>query len=409
MRTWLITLTILTGSGAVAAGQSASLDYTQWRGANRDGAAASFAEPKSWPDKLTLKWKVDVGAGYATPLIVGNRVYTHTRRGENEVMMALDAATGKSMWETSYAAPYNMNPSTSPHGQGPKSTPLFSNGKLFTLGISGIVSAFDAASGKLLWQKGSPAVDPIFGTAMSPIADNGLVIVHVGGNNHGALTAFDATTGEVKWSWKGDGPGYGSPIVVTLAGTRQIVSATQENIVGLSAATGELLWSRPFKTQYVNSAITPILYGDTIIVSGQDKGVSAFKPVKRGNQWTTDTVWDNQDVALFMSNGVLVGDTFYGMSHKNSGQLFALNAKTGTVLWKDKPREGDNAAFVKAGDLLFVLKNDGQLVVARSSQTGFEPLHRYTVADSETWAQPTISGNRVFVKDVSKLTLWTLN
>jgi len=402
-------IAVLTGFVAVAAAQSASPDYPQWRGRNRDGAAASFVEPKAWPDKMTLKWKVDVGPGYATPIVVADRIYTHTRKDENEVMMALDATTGTVIWRTSYPAPYKMNPATARHGQGPKSTPLFYNGKLYALGITGIVSAFDAGSGKLLWQKPAPAVDPLYGTAMSPIADSGLVIVHVGGHNQGALTAFDANTGDVKWAWSGDGPAYASPIIAEVGGTRQVISVTQENVVGVSASTGELLWKRPFKSRATNNAIAPILYGETIIVSGQDLGVTAFRAMKRNDQWRTDTVWENPEVSMFMSNPVLVRDTLFGLSHRNSGQFFAIDAKTGKALWLTQGREATNTALVSAGDLLFLLNDDAELIVARSSQAKFEPLHRYTVADSATWAQPTISGNRVFIKDVSTLALWMLN
>ena len=393
----------------VAAGQGANLDYPQWRGPNRDGSAVGFAEPKAWPDTLTMKWKVEVGEGYATPLVVGNRVYTHTRQADSEVMLALDAATGKTVWQTKYVAPYKMNPATARHGQGPKSTPLFSGGKVYTLGISGIVSAFDATSGKLVWQKAGPAVDPLYGTAMSPVADRGLVIVHVGGHDNGALTAFDANTGDVKWSWTGDGPAYASPIVVDLGGTRQVVTITQKNVVGVSVATGELLWKRDYVTKSTNNSTTPIFYNGTIIVSGQEKGVTAFTVAKRADGWATDNVWDNQDVSLFMSNAVLIGDTLYGMSHRASGQFFALDAKSGATLWKSDPRQATNTAIVKAGDVLFLLKDDAEMIVAKHNRTAFETVKKYKVAESATWAQPTISGNRVFVKDVASLALWTLN
>jgi outer membrane protein assembly factor BamB len=400
--------TLLCGYTVVISGQGSSLDYTQWRGPNRDGSAASFTEPKTWPDKLTMRWKVEVGEGYATPIIVGNRVYTHTRQGANEVMSALDSASGKLVWQTNYAAPYKMNPATKNHGQGPKSTPLFLNGKLYTLGISGIVSAFDAGSGKLLWQKPAPPVDPMYGTATSPIAELGLVIVHVGGHNQGALTAFDANTGVVKWSWTGDGPAYASPIVVELAGVRQIVSVTQENVVGLLPASGELLWKRPYASKFSANSVSPILYGDTIIVSEQEKGISAFRVTRKNNQWSTENVWESRDVSMGLSNGVLVRDTLFGLSIRNRGQYFAVDAKSGKVLWLGEGREAENTAVVKAGDLLFLLNDDGELVVAKSSPGGIEPLKRYTVAESATWAQPSISGNRIFVKDVSTVALWTI-
>jgi outer membrane protein assembly factor BamB len=355
-----------------------------------------------------MRWKVEVGEGYATPIVVGNRVYTHTRQGANEVMSALDSASGKVVWQTNYAAPYKMNPATKNHGQGPKSTPLFLDGKLYTLGISGIVSAFDAGSGKLLWQKPAPPVDPMYGTATSPIAERGLVIVHVGGHNQGALTAFDANTGDVKWSWTGDGPAYASPIVVELAGVRQIVSVTQENVVGLLPASGELLWKRPYVSKFSANSVSPILYGDTIIVSEQEKGISAFRVTRKNNQWSTENVWESRDVSMGLSNGVLVRDTLFGLSIRNRGQYFAVDAKSGKVLWLGEGREAENTAVVKAGDLLFLLNDDGELVVAKSSPGGIEPLKRYTVAASATWAQPSISGNRIFVKDVSTVALWTI-
>jgi outer membrane protein assembly factor BamB len=405
----ILAASALFGLFVTAGAQTRATDYTQWRGQNRDGSASGFVEPKAWPEKLTLKWKVEIGEGYATPILVGNRVYEHTRRDGAEVLMALEADTGKTIWETKYAAPYKMNPATARHGQGPKATPLFYENKLFTLGITGIVSAFDAGTGKLLWQKPAPPVDPLYGTAMSPIADHGLIIVHVGGHNQGALTAFEANTGAVKWTWNGDGPSYGSPIVATLGGTRQVITMTQQYIVGVDAETGALLWQRPWGTKVANNDITPIVYRDTVIVSGQDRGVTAFKPAKQGNTWNTDTVWETQEVSMWMSNGVLLGDTLYGLSHRASGQYFALDAKTGKVLWLGQGRQASNSAVVKAGDLLFLLNDDGQLIVARGNPSGLQPVRQYVVAENATWAQPAISGNRLFIKDVSTLALWTIN
>ncbi len=155
--------------------------------------------------------------------------------------------------------------------------------------------------------------------------------------------------------------------------------------------------------------MTPIVYGDTIIVASQKMPVAALRPIRRDGKWVADVAWETKEVSLFMSNPVLIRDTLFGLSERSSGQFFALDAKTGKVLWLGQPREATNTAVVKAGDLLFLLNDDAELIVARSSLKGFEPLKRYTVADSPTWAQPAILGNRVFVKDVSSLTLWTLN
>ena len=403
---WL-TLTLLIGAGGAATAQG-PLDYPQWRGANRDGAAAAFREPATWPTRLTRQWQVETGLGYATPILVGNRVYTFGRLDTDEVVMAVDAASGAVVWRTGYTAPYTNNPGTGRHGPGPKSTPLFYDGKLYTLGISGVVSAFDAADGALLWQKPAPSVEPLYGTALSPVADNGLVIFHVGGHNDGALTAFDAGSGDEVWSWNGDGPGYASPMVAVLDGVRQIVTVTQEHIVGVDADSGELLWERPFVSRSTNNAITPILDGDTVIVTGHNLGVAKFRPRRQNGEWTTETLWETDDVSMFMSNPVLVGDTLFGMSHLSAGQFFAIDAGSGATLWRTEGREATNSAVIMAGDLLFMLNNDGDLIVARTNRTGFVQVTRYEVSDSTTWAQPTISGNRLFIKDESNVTLWTV-
>src|SRR5437773_12581752 len=129
MRTTLVGSIVFAALAALPAAQSGSSDYTQWRGANRDGAAAAFAAPASWPERLTQKWKVEVGTGYATPLVVGNRIYLFSRQGDDEVMSALDPASGKVIWRTAYPVAVTMHPAATKHGPGPKSTPVFAGGK----------------------------------------------------------------------------------------------------------------------------------------------------------------------------------------------------------------------------------------------------------------------------------------
>jgi outer membrane protein assembly factor BamB len=392
---------------ATAAAQAPG-DWPQWRGPGRDGVVTSFSPPAAWPDRLTRRWKVDVGIGYATPVVIGDRVFMFSRRGDNEVLAAFDTASGREIWTYSYAAPFTISPAAARHEKGPKSTPTFAEGRLYTLGMTNVVTAVDAASGKQLWQKPATPAQPLYHTGMSPLVDRGLMIVHVGGHNQGSLTAYDVKSGTVKWHWDGDGPGYGSPMAVDVAGTRQIVTLTQENVIGVAAATGELLWKRPLTTPYTQNAITPILYNDIVIVSGLDHGVTAFRIAKKGAGWTTENVWQNTQVSMYMANGVILNDALVSLSHKNSGQFFALDAKTGKTIWTSAPRQAQNAAIARAGDLLFVLKDDAELVVARSGARGLEPIRSYTVADSATWSAPAISGDRIFVKDVSSLALWTL-
>jgi outer membrane protein assembly factor BamB len=303
-----------------------------------------------------------------------------------------------------------MHSATTQHGPGPKSTPVYSNGRLFSIGMTGIVTAYDAASGKQVWQKPGSSTVPMFTThAFSPIVDRGLVIFHLGGHNEGALTALDANTGDVRWAWKGDGPGYGSPVLADIGGTRQVIAITQGKLVGVDAANGMLLWERPYPIANFTNSVTPVMFGQTLIVSGNGGPTTALSITRKGNEWVTETLWENADVPLRMSDAVIVGDVLFGMTTRNSGQYFAVDAKSGKTLWTSEGRQAGHAAIARAGDLLLSLEDDGELVVARNSKTGFEPLHRYKVSDSATWTQAAYSGNRVFVKDVSSLALWTLN
>jgi outer membrane protein assembly factor BamB len=387
----------------------AAQEWNQWRGPNRDGVIASFREPAKWPAALTKRWQIDVGTGYATPLVVGNRVYAFSRQGEDEVMSALDAASGKVLWRTSYGAKFAMNPATAPHGPGPKSTPVLAGNRLFTLGMSGIVTAFEAETGKQIWQKPAGPKEPLFHTAMSPLVDGNLVIFHVGGHDAGAVTAFDVATGAERWSWKGDGPAYGSPLIFDLAGTRQVVTFTQQYFVGLSLATGELLWRRPYTTAATTTSQTPILYKDMVIEMGRGNGVTAFRAVPREGQWATENVWHTDEVSMHMSDAVMTDGVLFGLSHLNRGQYFALDLATGQVLWKSEPRQADHAAIVRAGEIIFSLEDDSELVVIRHNRTRFDPIVRYDLGLSAIWTPPVISGNRVFVKDVSSLSLWTID
>jgi outer membrane protein assembly factor BamB len=411
MRRHIAAITILGVAGLTSSliGQTAGPDWPQWRGPGRDGTLASFVEPKTWPETLTQRWKIEVGEGYSTPIIVNNRIYQFSRQGENETMRAIDAASGKVLWERSYAAPFELISAAKRHGPGPKSTPTYADGRLFTLGMSSIVTAWDAATGKELWHKPAGPVQPNFHTAMSPLVDRGMMILHVGGNNDGALTAFDPATGSVKWAWTGDGPAYGSPIVADIQGTRQVIVFSQKNLVGVNEANGQLLWQTPFESRSTTNAITPLVYGDTVIVSGQGKPLTAYRIAKTGDKWGVDLAWENPSLSLSFSNPVLVGDALFSMSALNSGQFFWADAKTGKTLWTSEPRQGGNAAITKTANLLLVLKDDGQLIVVPAKPGTFAPIKTYQVAESATWAAPVVSGNRVFVKDVTTLSLWTLN
>ena len=404
----LRTAVVAAAAFPVLAAAGFAADFPQWRGPARDGLITGLAPRTSWPEALKPAWKVTVGVGHSSPVVVGDRVFQFSRVGDDEVVQALDLASGKSVWRQSYPAPYTMNMAAMSHGKGPKATPLVEGGRVFTLGISGILSAFDAATGRVLWRKEFGAqfkeTSPLFGAATSPIIDQGRLIVYVGGNGQGALTAFAPATGAVLWAFKGDGPGYTSPLVADLAGVRQVVTMSDSNLVGVSADKGELLWKLPFTTEYVQNAVTPLVRGDLVIYTGLEHAVKAVRIVKTGTALVAQPVWENAEVASYMSSPVLAGDRVYGLSHKKKGQFYCLDAVTGKTIWLSEGRQGDNAALLAGGGALFLLTTESELLVANPVAPSFSVLKRYSVATSPTWAHPVVLGDGVVVKDLETLT-----
>lgn len=387
-------------------------EWPQWRGPSRDGHAAAFTAPAVWPKALRQAWKASVGLGHASPLVAGERVYLFARQGQDEVLQAFDLQSGRALWRQAYAAPYTMHPAATDHGPGPKATPLLGGGRLYTFGITSVLSSHDAATGRLLWRKdfkGRFADNvPTYGVAQSPLLEGGLLIAHVGGAQ-GALIAFDAATGQERWSWAGDGPAYASPIVVEVGGVRQVVTFTRSRLVGVSAARGELLWTLPFTTPYEQNAVTPVVLGATVIASGLEGGVRALEIVKTSSGFKLEPRWETREVSMWMSSPVLVDGRLYGFSHLKKGEFFALDARTGRLLWRSPGRQGENASLIAAGGLLFATVTDGELHVAPAAGGSWAPLASYTVAPSSVWAHSALAGRVLAVKDVDSLIVWRLD
>jgi outer membrane protein assembly factor BamB len=206
------------------------------------------------------------------------------------------------------------------------------------------------------------------------VVDRGLLVVHVGGHGDGALTAFDAASGAPRWAWKGDGPGYASPVVGSLAGARQVVTQTQSFLVGLALDSGALLWKVPFATDYDQNAVTPILHGDLLVYGGLDHPLHAIRVSREGGGYATQEAWRNPEVSSYLSSPVLAEGRIYGLSRRKKGQLYCLDAATGKTLWLSEGRVGDNAALVAGGGALFVLDTDAELSVAPLGAASFAPL-----------------------------------
>jgi outer membrane protein assembly factor BamB len=344
-------------------------------------------------------------------VVQGGRVYQLSRQGEREVVRALELSTGGTLWEHGYAAPYTVNPAATGHGKGPKSTPLLSDGRLFTLGIAGTLSAFDAASGRVLWRSDFsdrfPVTSPLYGSAASPLAVPGKIIIHLGGPGKGALLALEPETGNPLWAFEGDGPGYSSPVAVTLGDVPQVVTQSDAHIVSVSLDSGKLLWRIPFTTPYDQNIVTPVVDGERIIFSGLDSDTFALEPKRANGGFLPGEAW-RTPATFYMSTPVLAGERLLGFSNRRKGQVVALDPRTGKSLWESDGRLGDNGALVLWGEWLLVLTTEGELLVMERGAPGFSPSSRYTVADTPTWAHPVPTTAGILVKDESGLTLWKL-
>jgi outer membrane protein assembly factor BamB len=383
-----------------------------WRGPERDGWVSGFTPPLKWPDQLERVWTQEVGTGYASPLVAGDRVYLHARQGEQEVVWCLDIATGAVQWRQSYDAPFKIGSGGERHGKGPKSSPALAEGRLFTLSITGTLSAWDASSGKPLWRRdyGARYKQPhlYWGTSTSPLIDGDRVVVHFGTDGEGTLIALDVESGEEVWSLEGDPPSYSSPILVEIQGVRQIVEWNQRALVGVASDTGEALWEFPFPQVTSDQNMpTPAFHRGLVLLGGENRGIHGLEPRRNQGRWEVHERWHQDKVALNMSSAVVNGDLLFGFSHYNKGQLFCLDIETGDVLWEGPGRTGDNVMFLSFPGQVLALIDNGRLLILDAQGDRFQKRASYRVADGDTWAPPVLVKHGILVKDLQTLTLWS--
>ncbi|MCX6902349.1 MAG: PQQ-like beta-propeller repeat protein [Verrucomicrobia bacterium] len=418
------------GLGVLSASVQAG-DWPQWRGADRDAKVAGFTAPKTWPKELTQKWKITVGEGVSTPALVGDKLYVFSRQEGNEVTRCLEAATGKEVWQDKYESLGASGPAQ--QFSGPRSSPAVGNGKVVTLGVRGMLSCLDAATGKKLWRKDDFAgAYPRFHPASSPMIMDGLCVVQVGGQGNGGCVAYDLATGDQKWKWTEDGPGYASPVLMTVGGAKLVVAMTDRKIVALGAADGKLVWETPFTVQGMGyNAATPIVDGQTMFYTGSGRGVKAVQIEKTGDTFAAKELWSNPDKSVQFNTPVLKDGFLYGLTQGN--EFFCLNAKTGQAAWTapvgPAPAAGQGGmggggmgggrggrgggrggygSIVDAGSVLLALTPASELIVFQPNDKAYTEQARIKVAEGQTHAYPILSGNRLFIKDTESLTLFAI-
>jgi RNA polymerase sigma factor (sigma-70 family) len=387
--------------------------WPQWRGPNRDGVVHGVTAPRQWPRALKEEWKVAVGKGVASPVVAGGKVYLFTRQKDDaELVQCFSLAGGKEIWRSKPCpAPYRVGVGEGNADDRPRSTPTVAGNRVFTLGMTGVLSCLDARTGKLLWRKNTGYI-PYMGS--SPLVADGLCIVHVAAAKNGGLTAFHIRTGEVKWRYsEGPSPMSASPILVDLAGERQVVSYYHGNLLGVSVATGKKLWTAPSAP---GAVITPVLYKDLLIYAAGDRTepLHALRLEKGPKGMTAKEVWKAKGHPLYYSSPVIARDLLFGMSVGKLGHLFCLDALTGKTLWEGPPRMGradrpeGNASILNVGSAILFLTNGGRLLVVKPNGTAYERIAEYRLSDSDTHAHPVFLGDRILVKDATALRLFRI-
>jgi outer membrane protein assembly factor BamB len=370
-------------------------DWPQWQGPARDGSVPAASAPTAWPASYSRGWRVEVGEGYASPVVAGGRVFVHSRRDPDEIVTSLDLVTGNVVWQKRYSAAFSKNQYASGMAKGPNATPLAAGGRVFTLGVTGVLTAWDAATGAQVWRNDySASIDTsklFCGTAASPVLAGGLLIVQVGSDTKaGRILGLDPASGTPKWTWSGLGPGYGSPVVIAPDGVAQLAAITSGSIVGIDFTTGKQLWSMAFPDDWHENIVTPVWTGTALVVSGRRQGTHAFAIAKSGATWSVTETWKNDAVTMYMSTPVIGDGVVYGFSNKQKGQFVALDLKTGAVKWTTDGRQGEHASMLLTPAHLVTLTNNGEMQVARRGGGAFVADRKYTVADSATWAMPVV-------------------
>jgi outer membrane protein assembly factor BamB len=386
----------------------AAEDWPQWLGPRRD-ASSSQVVP-SWKGELKVSWRKPVGEGHSSPIIANGKVFYHAKVKDQdaEEVTALNADTGEQIWH----AAYPRGKFSSIFGNGPRATPAYSDNRLFTFGVTGILTAWDANKGKRLWQvdtlKQFEAPNLLFGMSGSPLVDGERVFINVGGKG-ASIVAFRTADGSVDWKALDDKASYASPILVqTKNSDRQLVFLTHQGLASLEPLSGKLLWRHPFVDLLSESSTTPIIADNLIIASSITLG-SIGVHLGAASGPTSGEVWKNVDLTSYFSTPVAIGPYVYLVTGtkppalRSQADLHCIEARTGKVLWK-KPNVGKyHACLLRTGDIkLFLLEESGNLVLLDPNPTEYRELARAKVA-GESWSHPALANGRLYVRDAKEL------
>lgn len=418
---------LLTSSLLSPAAIAESPSWPGWRGGNQQGTVLNPKLPQRWPDEAPAAiWKKELGTGWSSPVVAEDLVVVTDRIDNRERVLAFDSISGDARWEQTNPVDFEPHSVGRRHGNGPKATACYADGKFYTLGIAGWLQCLNADDGSVIWKvvlperfgkhiplanqrsyvagtddvivpigNGEGAPVPLFGYTGSPVLAAGKLVCSVGGNSGGTIMAFDAGTGRVTWQSLHENVSYSSPVVATIAGRPQVVVMTGPRIVGLDLQDGKLLWSHPFQIQYDESISTPVIEGDTVLVTGDGHPLTALHITRDGNQFKKDVAWTNDLLSSYLSSMITHEGHLYGMN--DGGEFACLRLGDGQDVWID----GDHGFYctpVIAGERLLALNEQGVLAILSASPDGYQLLADYELASSQSWTSPAVVGSRVYIR-----------
>lgn len=380
----------------------AQTDWLQWGGPTRNFVSTSKGLAASWPAKGPRQlWSRPLGQGHSSILVDGDRLYTMYSQGEQEVVIALAAGTGKTIWEHKYDAPtagidYE-------YGLGPHATPLLVGDLLFTVGAVGKLHALEKKTGKVVWTvdlyKDLGGRKMGRGYSCSPLAYKNTIILTLGGAGQ-TLVALNQKDGNVVWKNQTLDLSPASPIIINVDGQEQMVAFLGKVIAGIDPNNGELLWSHPHVTDWGLNISTPVWGNDNLLfVSSAYSGGSRVLKLNRNQGKTTATeLWFNNRVRVHHSTAIRIGDFVYGSSGDFGPAFFAgVNVKTGEVAFQDRSFPKTN--FIYADGKLIILDEDGNLALATVSPAGLKVISKVSLLKNLSWTVPTLAGTKLYLRD----------
>jgi outer membrane protein assembly factor BamB len=377
--------------------------WTQWGGPNRNFQTQAKGLKDTWPASgPRVVWKRPLGEGYSSPIVEHGVLYTMYGRPREEIVLAADAETGKTLWERNN--PMTFQSDAPELGNGPYATPLIAGNRLFTTGVAGRLQCLDKKTGQVLWTQqlwdthGGTRL--MYGYSSSAIAFRDTVIVPVGGRGK-ALMAFNQADGKVAWSRNDFGNVYSSPVMINVNGLEQLAVLLDGAVMGVDPHNGDPQWQAPFKADYSIAISTPVWGPDNLlfISSEYNGGAKVIELQRKGEQTAARELWSNIRLRLHHGNAMRIGDTIYFSSGGKGSQaiLSAVDARSGKIHWQERSIE--KATFVWADDKLITLDQDGNLMIAHPSPQGFKIAAKAPLMTNLSWTPPVLVGTRAYLRD----------